>query len=159
MSNPSQLNSVLDRIDADFDNSLERLFALLRIKSISADPAFAEDCKKAADHLATDIGTIGFSAEVRPTAGHPAVVGKSSGNGAARPHVLFYGHYDVQPPDPLDQWSVPPFEPRLVEDPHHGKVIVARGRFRRQRPAHDLYRGMPGRGSRCMANFPSMSAC
>ncbi len=52
MSDASQLKSVLDRIDADFDSSLERLFALLRIKSISADPAFAGDCKAAADHLA-----------------------------------------------------------------------------------------------------------
>ena len=71
MSN-AQLQPVLDRIDADFDNSLERLFALLRIKSISADPAFAGDCKAAADHLAKDIATLGFTAEVRPTAGHPA---------------------------------------------------------------------------------------
>ena len=71
MSN-AQLQPVLDRIDADFDNSLERLFALLRIKSISADPAFAGDCKAAADHLAKDIATLGFAAEVRPTAGHPA---------------------------------------------------------------------------------------
>ena len=71
MSDASQLNLVLERIDADFDRSLERLFALLRIKSISADPAFAQDCKQAADHLARDIASIGFSAEVRPTAGHP----------------------------------------------------------------------------------------
>ena len=76
MSN-AQLQPVLDRIDADFDNSLERLFALLRIKSISADPAFAGDCKAAADHLAKDIATLGFTAEVRPTAGHPAIVAKS----------------------------------------------------------------------------------
>src|SRR6266699_7076235 len=98
MSDASQLTSVLDRIDADFDNSLERLFALLRIKSISADPAFAGDCKVAADHLAKDIASLGFAAEVRPTAGHPAIVAKSqgNGNGAAHPHVLFYGHYDVQ---------------------------------------------------------------
>ena len=73
MSNLSQLNSVLDRIDADFDNSLERLFALLRIKSISSEAACAEDCKKAAGHLAKDLATIGFATEVRPTAGHPAV--------------------------------------------------------------------------------------
>ena len=72
----AQLQPVLDRIDADFDNSLERLFALLRIKSISADPAFAGDCKAAADHLAKDIATLGFTAEVRPTAGHPAIVAK-----------------------------------------------------------------------------------
>src|SRR5271154_4222075 len=71
MPSSSQLQPVLDRIDADFDNSLERLFALLRIKSISADPAFAKDCKTAADHLAKDIATLGFAAEVRPTAGHP----------------------------------------------------------------------------------------
>ena len=75
MSN-AKIQPVLDHIDADFDNSLERLFALLRIKSISADPAFAGDCKAAADHLAKDIATLGFKAEVRPTAGHPAIVAK-----------------------------------------------------------------------------------
>ena len=72
----AQTQKVLDRIDADFDDSLERLFALLRIKSISADPAFAGDCKAAADHLARDFGTLGFEAEVRPTAGHPAIVAR-----------------------------------------------------------------------------------
>src|SRR6187397_1845216 len=99
MSNAPQLQPVLDRIDADFDNSLERLFALLRIKSISADPAFAGDCKKAAVHLAADIATLGFATEVRPTSGHPAIVAKANG-GAGRPHVLLYGHYEVQPVDP-----------------------------------------------------------
>ena len=79
MSNAPQLQPVLDRIDADFDNSLQRLFALLRIKSISADPAFAGDCKAAADHLAEDIATLGFATEVRPTAGHPAIVAKANG--------------------------------------------------------------------------------
>src|SRR4051794_11126164 len=99
-----QVQPVLDRIDADFDNSLERLFALLRIKSISADPAFADDCKTAAAHLAKDIETLGFATEVKPTAGHPAIVARSKGKangGGDRPHVLFYGHYDVQPVDPL----------------------------------------------------------
>src|ERR1700732_5531965 len=109
MSNALQLQPVLDRIDANFDNSLERLFALLRIKSISADPAFAGDCKAAADHLAKDIATLGFKAEVRPTAGHPAVVAKPNGEPKkdGRPHVLFYGHYDVQPVDPLNLWHRP----------------------------------------------------
>jgi len=90
MSDAVQLQKVLDRIDTDFDNSLERLFALLRIKSISADPAFATDCKMAADHLARDIATLGFASEVRPTAGHPAIVAKSNANGksGARPRVL-----------------------------------------------------------------------
>ena len=128
MSNASQLTAVLDRIDADFDNSLERLFALLRIKSISADPAFVQDCRKAADHLASDIATIGFATEVRPTAGHPAILGRSSSNGASRPHVLFYGHYDVQPVDPLDLWHRPPFEPVVTDHADGRKIIVARCR-------------------------------
>ncbi len=122
----AKLQPVLDHIDADFDNSLSRLFELLRIKSISADPAFAEDCKKAAHHLARDIETLGFKAEVRPTAGHPAIVAKANGN-AGRPHVLFYGHYDVQPVDPLDLWHRPPFEPVVTDHADGRKIIVARG--------------------------------
>ena len=106
----------------------ERLFALLRIKSISADPAFAGDCKAAADHLAKDFASLGFEAEVRPTAGHPAIVAKSNGKAtAARPHVLFYGHYDVQPVDPLNLWHRPPFEPVVTDHADGRKIIVARG--------------------------------
>src|SRR4051812_45075921 len=126
MSN-AKIQPVLDHIDADFDNSLERLFALLRIKSISADPAFAGDCKAAADHLAKDIATLGFKAEVRPTAGHPAIVAKANGSSDGRPHVLFYGHYDVQPVDPLDLWHRPPFEPVVTDHADGRKIIVARG--------------------------------
>src|SRR3954465_15802015 len=127
MSSSSQLQPVLDSIDADFNNSLERLFTLLRIKSISADPAFAGDCKAAADHLAGDIGALGFATEVRPTAGHPAIVATSNGSGGARPHVLFYGHYDVQPVDPLNLWHRPPFEPVVTHHADGRKIIVARG--------------------------------
>ena len=127
MSGTPQLKSVLDHIDADFDNCLERLFTLLRIKSISADPAFAGDCKAAADHLARDIATLNFKTEVRPTAGHPAVVAKSGGNTGSRPHVLFYGHYDVQPVDPLNLWNRPPFEPEVTTHADGRKIIVARG--------------------------------
>src|ERR1043166_5891273 len=130
MSN-AKIQPVLDHIDADFDNSLERLFALLRIKSISADPAFAGDCKAAADHLAKDIATLGFKAEVRPTAGHPAIVAKNNdkanGSSDGRPHVLFYGHYDVQPVDPLNLWHRPPFEPVVTDHADGRKIIVARG--------------------------------
>src|SRR5215475_4062839 len=125
----AQTQKVLDRIDADFDNSLQRLFTLLRIKSISADPAFAADCKTAAEHLAKDFTSLGFEAEVRPTAGHPAIVARSNGksNGKSRPHVLFYGHYDVQPVDPLNLWHRPPFEPAVVDHADGRKIIVARG--------------------------------
>jgi acetylornithine deacetylase/succinyl-diaminopimelate desuccinylase-like protein len=123
----SSLDNVLKRIDADLDSSLERLFALLRIQSISTDSAFAKDCVAAAEHLKADLASLGFTASVEPspTGGHPLVLGHAPKPGA--PHVLFYGHYDVQPVDPLDQWEVPPFEPRLKEVAPGRKVILARG--------------------------------
>ena len=129
----SQLDQVLARIDSDLNASLDRLFALLRIQSVSTDPAFKDACRAAADYVAADLNSIGFAAEVRPTKGHPIVVGKSesakSGNGKAngKPRVLFYGHYDVQPVDPLGEWTHPPFEPRMETLPDGRKTIVARG--------------------------------
>lgn len=121
------LSAVLDRVDTDFDRSLQRLFSLLRIKSISADPAFNDDCAKAAQHIADDLKTIGFSAEVRPTAGHPAIVARSESPAPGGPHVLFYGHYDVQPVDPLNLWDRPPFEPVVTKYADGREIIVARG--------------------------------
>ncbi len=121
----STLDAVLSRIDQDIDGSVERLFALLRIASVSTDPAFAPQCREAAEHVAADLKSIGFDATVRPTEGHPVVVGKSSG--LSGPRVLFYGHYDVQPVDPLNLWKTPPFEPRIETLPDGRKIIVARG--------------------------------
>ncbi|HWM80519.1 MAG TPA: M20/M25/M40 family metallo-hydrolase [Pseudolabrys sp.] len=124
----STLDAVLKRIDQDIDNSVERLFALLRIASISTDPANAGDCRAAAEHVAADLRSVGFTSDVRPTAGHPVVVAKADGEDAKnRPHVLFYGHYDVQPVDPLELWKTPPFEPRIETLPDGRKIIVARG--------------------------------
>ncbi len=117
------LDTVLDRIDTDLDAALDRLFTLLRIPSISTDPAFKAECQKAADWLVNDLKGLGVAAEARPTPGHPMVVGHV-GEGA--PHLLFYGHYDVQPVDPLDLWSRDPFDPTIEETPH-GKVIRGRG--------------------------------
>lgn len=122
----SALNPVLDRIDQDFDQSLERLFALLRIRSISTDPAFAPDCRKAAEWLVADLKTIGFEASVRDTAGHPMVVAHHEGPAGA-PHLLFYGHYDVQPVDPLELWHDDPFQPAVKEIEPDRKVITGRG--------------------------------
>jgi acetylornithine deacetylase/succinyl-diaminopimelate desuccinylase-like protein len=123
---PSQaLPAVLERIDADLDKSLDRLFTFLRIQSVSTDPAYAPHCRTAAEFVARDLAGLGFDASVRPTAGHPIVVGKSV-NGAG-PRILFYGHYDVQPVDPLDLWETPPFEPRIATLPDGRKIIVARG--------------------------------
>jgi acetylornithine deacetylase/succinyl-diaminopimelate desuccinylase-like protein len=119
------LPDVLAKIDADLDNSLGRLFDFLKIQSISTDPAHKDQCRAAAEFVARDLSSLGFDASVRPTEGHPVVVGKG-GNGKG-PHVLFYGHYDVQPVDPLDQWQAPPFSPRIDTLPDGRKVIVARG--------------------------------
>jgi acetylornithine deacetylase/succinyl-diaminopimelate desuccinylase-like protein len=129
MTASEALPAVLSRIDNDLDKSLDRLFALLRIQSISTDPAYAPQCRTAAEHVAADLRTLGFETTVRPTEGHPVVIGKSGtgqGNGHA-PRVLFYGHYDVQPVDPLDLWQTPPFEPRIETLDGGRKIIVARG--------------------------------
>ncbi|MDQ7081291.1 MAG: M20/M25/M40 family metallo-hydrolase [Paracoccaceae bacterium] len=117
------LDQVLARIDADLDQSIARLMDLLRIPSISTDPAFAKDCDRAADWLVDELGGIGFKASKRQTPGHPMVVAHADGPGR---HLLFYGHYDVQPVDPLELWDNPPFEPR-IEKTADGKVIRARG--------------------------------
>ena len=122
----STIDKVLARIDTDLDNSLERLFELLKMKSISTDPAFDKDCRKAAEWLVKELTGIGIEASVRETDGHPMVVGHRK-TGKAGPHVLFYGHYDVQPVDPLDLWDTDPFEPRIVTRADGTKIIVARG--------------------------------
>ncbi|MEM9392472.1 MAG: M20/M25/M40 family metallo-hydrolase [Pseudomonadota bacterium] len=114
---------VLDRIDADLPLAIQRLQALLRIPSISTDPAYNDACDEAADWLVSELQSIGADASKRPTPGRPMVVGHLDGDG---PEVLFYGHYDVQPVDPLELWDTPPFEPELQNTPK-GQVIRGRG--------------------------------
>ncbi|MFC4173718.1 M20/M25/M40 family metallo-hydrolase [Microvirga sp. GCM10011540] len=121
----SQLDQVLSKIDADLDQSLERLFQWLKVPSISTDPAYKDHCRTAGQWLVDELKGIGVDATLRETGGHPAVVGHA--NGQEKPHVLFYGHYDVQPVDPLELWETPPFEPRMVTLPDGRKVISARG--------------------------------
>ena len=139
------LPAVLAHIDADLDNSLNRLFELVRIPSISTDSAFKESCKAAADFVAKDLESLGFEAAVRPTAGHPVVTATSNGATAPNngPRVLFYGHYDVQPVDPLDLWSTPPFEPQIEQPARRPQDHPRARRLRRQGPVHDLRRGLP----------------
>ena len=117
------LTPVLDHIDANQPKALERLFELLRIPSISTDPAYTEECQRAAEWLVADLRSIGLDADVRPTAGHPMVIGHG---GKGDKHVMFYGHYDVQPVDPLELWDTDPFEPALQDTPK-GKVLRGRG--------------------------------
>jgi len=121
----SQLQTVLNDIDNNQAQSLERLFELLRLESISTDTQYAQECIKAADWLVQDLTKIGFDATRHDTPGHPMVVGKLH-SGKDKPHLLFYGHYDVQPVDPLSLWNNAPFDP-TIEDTPNGKVIRARG--------------------------------
>ena len=117
------LEATLSQVDANLPQSLDRLFDLLRIPSISTDPEYKAECDRAADWMVDELTALGFAAQKHPTSGHPMVTG-SAGDGG--PHLMFYGHYDVQPIDPINLWSAPPFEPELQDTPN-GKVIRARG--------------------------------
>jgi acetylornithine deacetylase/succinyl-diaminopimelate desuccinylase-like protein len=120
------IDDILAAIDAGQAAALDRLFALLSIPSISAVPAHFPDCERAADWLVGELGGLGFEASKHPTPGRPMVVGHVGASRRDAPRVLFYGHYDVQPVDPLSLWRNPPFEPKLEVGPQ-GDQILARG--------------------------------
>ena len=121
------LAPVLAQIDADLDESIARLFHLLRIRSISTDPVYKEECEKAANWLVNQLTLLGADAKKCDTPGHPMVLGEAfPASATGKPHVLFYGHYDVQPVDPIDLWDREPFDP-AIEVTNRGKVIRARG--------------------------------
>jgi acetylornithine deacetylase/succinyl-diaminopimelate desuccinylase-like protein len=94
--------------------------------SVSAQPAHKPDIQRAAAWARDRLAEVGFTAEVRPTAGHPCVLAHHPGPGGDAPHLLYYGHYDVQPADPFELWSSPPFDPVIVDGPR-GRRVVARG--------------------------------
>jgi acetylornithine deacetylase/succinyl-diaminopimelate desuccinylase-like protein len=135
--------AALNNLAAATDDSVQRLVDWLRIPSISTDPAYGGHCRRAADWAAEQLKECGFRVEICPTGdpsapgdlskggGHPIVLAHCDGDPSYKgPHVLFYGHYDVQPCDPLDLWESPPFEP-VIRDARKGeeggKRIVARG--------------------------------
>ena len=117
---------VLAQLQRDFEPAIERLSALLSIPSIGTDPTFAPETRRAAEWLAAELRSIGFEASLRNSTGQPMVVAHHPGPGEGAPHVLYYGHYDVQPPEPLELWQTPPFVPTVVEA-ERGRRIVARG--------------------------------
>ena len=124
----TQLRRVLNTLDATQTEALDRLFEFIRIPSVSTDPAYKSHCARAAAWCADQLKSMGFAARVVPTTGHPMVVGHDEPRPINKgPHVLFYGHYDVQPPEPLELWKTPPFEPRLAHEKGNGKVITGRG--------------------------------
>ena len=112
------LDDALVRAKANRTRDLDDLIEELRIPSISTLPERREDCLRCAKWLRERLEKMGFEVQIIDVKGgrHPVVVANSK-NVAGRPHVTFYGHYDVQPPDPLDEWHSPPFEP-AVRDGH-----------------------------------------
>ncbi len=116
------LKTVDSYIESNKDRFLEELIDLLKIPSVSADPSFSKDVERTAELLKSRLTEIGIDkVEVCPTAGHPIVYGEKIVD-PALPTVLVYGHYDVQPADPLELWDSPPFEPVIKDD-----KIYARG--------------------------------
>ena len=114
--------------EANKSRFLDELLDLLRIPSVSADPKFAGDVRRMAEATAQHLRAVGVdTVEIHDTAGHPIVYGEKMTNPKA-PTVLVYGHYDVQPPDPLDLWESPPFEPVVKKTKlHPAGAIFARG--------------------------------
>ena len=128
MQDHSQLDAVLEKLDQEREAALKRLFSFMSIESISTDPAYKDSCLKAAELASLYLEEAGFTSEVAATTGHPMVVGKyKSKENPQAPHILFYGHYDVQPVDPIEEWTHPPFEAAIIEDPYNGPVIHGRG--------------------------------
>ncbi len=119
------LSPVLDHLDSDRERALARLFELLRFRSISTDPAYDGECRAAAEWLAADLTGIGADTRVAPTQGHPMVVANDLT--ADGPHLLFYGHYDVQPVAPLELWDADPFDPRVVTRDDGSQYLSGRG--------------------------------
>lgn len=107
--------------DAESARYVEEWKALLRFPSISQDPGHAGDCRRCAEWLVEHLKSIGFQSRLIETAGHPLVFAERRGK-PGKPVILFYGHYDVQPVDPVEQWTTPPFEPDL-----RGGRLYARG--------------------------------
>jgi acetylornithine deacetylase/succinyl-diaminopimelate desuccinylase-like protein len=123
------LDDVLQGIDDALDESVARLFELLRFPSVGTDPAFHGACRDAAAWLKRLLAEMGFTARMDETTGQPVIVAQYAPKGlpSHAPRILFYGHYDVQPPDPLDLWESPPFEPQLRKDADGEERIFARG--------------------------------
>ncbi|HMB94292.1 MAG TPA: hypothetical protein VKP65_25815, partial [Rhodothermales bacterium] len=105
------MNQALEYAHAHADDFVSQLEDFLRIPSISTDSAYKDDVRRAAQWLADHLQAIGIdTVEVMETGGHPIVFAEHIVD-PERPTVLVYGHYDVQPPDPLELWTSPPFEP------------------------------------------------
>ncbi|MCF8329034.1 MAG: M20/M25/M40 family metallo-hydrolase, partial [Crocinitomicaceae bacterium] len=115
-------------IEKNREKFLDELILLLKIPSVSADPKFTVEVNKCAEMIALSLKNIGIEkVEICPTAGFPIVYGEKIIN-PSLPTVLVYGHYDVQPADPIELWISPPFEPQIKQTETHPQgAIFARG--------------------------------
>jgi acetylornithine deacetylase/succinyl-diaminopimelate desuccinylase-like protein len=120
------IDAVLKDIESRHDKSLEGLKDFLRIPSVSTKPEHAQDLQRCAQWLAGKLREAKLDVKVEPTKGHPIVLAKNE-HKPGRKTVLFYGHYDVQPPEPLEQWASPPFEPTIRKTDANTDAIFARG--------------------------------
>ncbi len=133
------VEKVLDRLSSNDKAAVGRMIDWLKIPSISTDPKFRDDTRRAADWLAAQLRELGLTVQIKETGdigadgkgkGHPIVLAESAAKpGYTGPKVLFYGHYDVQPVDPVNLWDSPPFEPvvRPAVEGGPGERVVARG--------------------------------
>ena len=123
------LDDVLQGIDGALDESVARLFELLRFPTVATDPAYHGACRDAAAWLKRLLDDMGFATRMDESTGQPVIVAEYAPKGlpSHAPRILFYGHYDVQPPDPLDLWESPPFEPQLRKGTDGETRIFARG--------------------------------
>ena len=109
-------------VEAQADALVDELAEWCRIPSVSTDPAYAADVRRSADHLAGLMQAAGLDAEILEVDGaQPAVYGEWLGAGADAPTVTVYGHHDVQPADPLEEWLTPPFEPTVRDGCLHAR--------------------------------------
>ena len=117
------LDQALSYAHENRDRFLNELREVLTIPSISTDPTHNPDMQHAAEWMASQLRSLGMdNVQIMPTGGHPVVYGEWMGAGKPAPTVMIYGHYDVQPPDPLELWTTPPFEPSV-----RGDDLYARG--------------------------------
>lgn len=119
------IDHVLKQLESDETTAINGLKEFLAIPSVSTDPAFAEHVGQAAQWVANRLSAIGFDVQIHRTKGHPIVIATSSDRNVANPsapRILFYGHYDVVPADPIDKWESPPFDPTIRDG-----ALFARG--------------------------------
>lgn len=111
----SNIDAILDQVDANMPTSVDKFMRLLTFPSVSSQPDGKEGVMACAEWLKAELVQLGFEARVAQTDGHPLVMGTIK-SGSGGPKVLFYGHYDVQPAEPLDAWTSPPFQPEIREE-------------------------------------------